>query len=68
MRISRQNAKAPVYEGHAVAVTASIRISSAWAAEPVEGEQKLVYDLQAAQDDWIILGRKKGLFSAEVST
>lgn len=66
VRIARKHPNAPIYEGHAVAVSVSIGLSDDWASTPLEGEQRLVYDVQTAQEDWIVLGRKKGFFVAKV--
>jgi hypothetical protein len=55
-----------IYEGRALSMTLSLRTSFTWAGQS-SGRQRLVFDIVPNPDDWIVLGRKKGFWDAEVS-
>ena len=55
-----------IYEGRALSMTLSFRTSFTWAGRS-SGRQRLVFDIVPNPDDWIVLGRKKGFWDAEVS-
>lgn len=55
-----------IYEGHALSLTLSLRTSFAWAGGKSR-RQRLVFDIVPNPEDWIVLGRKKGFWDAEVS-
>lgn len=47
-------------------MTLKLRTDFTWAGR-APGRQRLVFDIVPNPDDWIILGRKKGFWNAEVS-
>ncbi|RXK36754.1 hypothetical protein M231_05989 [Tremella mesenterica] len=51
--------RAQVSEGQALSVKLSLKASFGWAGE-VEGDLRMVFDVQASADDWLVLGKKKG--------
>jgi hypothetical protein len=66
-------APAPVYEGRALEMRLSLRVGFAWSAWSGRGaaergkEVELAFDVLPNPDEWIVLGRKKGSWTATVS-
>lgn len=63
---SAQSNKEMIYEGRALPMTLSLRTDFTWAGRAKE-RQRLVFDIVPNPEDWIVLGRKKGFWDAEVS-
>jgi hypothetical protein len=55
-----------IYEGRALAMTVQLTTFYSWAGEPASARTSLVFDVQSAPDDWIILGKKRGYYIANV--
>ena len=56
-----------VYEGRAISVSLYLATSYTWVGGRAPGGLKLVYDIQVNGEDWVILGKKKGFYTAIVS-
>lgn len=56
-----------LYEGRAIALAVRMRSTFIWAGEEDWHEAKLVYDVLANSDDWLVIGKKKGYYDLAVS-
>ncbi|WVN90958.1 uncharacterized protein L203_106203 [Cryptococcus depauperatus CBS 7841] len=59
-----------VYQGRPLAMKLLISTSSEWMGVPIplsveEENQKLMFDVQANPDDWVLLGKKRGSFISD---
>lgn len=74
IRFDRDNPEGSIYEGRAIAFNVTFSTSFTWLdrAGQVKGAQdgagiKVVFDVTCSNDDWVILGMKKGHYVASVS-
>lgn len=60
-----------IYEGRAISLNMIFSTTFEWLGEGAEsvksGTREVSWDITVAQEDWIILGRKKGHYKATVS-
>ena len=64
-----------VYEGRAISLSMEFNTTFSWlgkvgagARSDIEnGRAELVWDVAVSQDDWVVLGKKKGQYVAEVN-
>jgi len=57
-----------LYEGRALAFDIELTTSLAWLGNEVPRDNiRVTYDVQASADDWVIVGKKKGIYIADVS-
>jgi hypothetical protein len=52
--------------GQAISLTLSIQPTFGWSLDALPSSMTLHYDVTASVDDWLISGRKRGEFTAEV--
>ena len=60
-----------VYEGRAISLNMTFDTTFNWLSSADKdalhnGEVEMMWDVAVSQDDWVILGRKKGQYTAEV--
>lgn len=55
-------------EGRPIPATVRFSTSYTWAGFNVQTYDRVVFDVQANSDDWLVLGRKKGYYTADVSS
>lgn len=74
IRFDRDNPEGSIYEGRAIAFNVTFSTSFTWLdrAGQAEGTQegagiKVVFDVTCSNDDWVVLGMKKGHYVASVS-
>lgn len=62
-----------MYEGRAISLNMTFETTFSW-LDPAEKDAlhndqvEMMWDVAVSQDDWVILGRKKGQYTAEVSS
>lgn len=62
----------PIHEGRALAFELSFSSSLAWLGVENTGAEgtptyRVTYDVQASGDDWIVVGKKRGVYTADTS-
>lgn len=65
-----QSADIPAYEGRAIVMRLGLKVGYTWSGRAQslwKRKQELAFDVTSNPDDWIVLGRKKGSWSASVS-
>ena len=71
MRFEQKAPIGTIYEGRAVSLDMSFTTTFDWLVSETgvvkEGSVELVWDVAVSQDDWIVLGRKKGHYVTQVS-
>lgn len=66
--ISHASPGGSVYEGCALAMNVRLTSDFSWVGDGVDLEgTRMVFDVQASSEDWLVLGKKKGYYSARVN-
>jgi hypothetical protein len=57
-----------LYEGRAIEFDMEFITSLAWLGDYTADQIRVTYDVQASADDWIVVGKKRGIYTATVSS
>lgn len=60
-------AQGTLYEGRALPFDIELTTSLAWLGDQSPDNIRVTYDVQASVDDWVVIGKKRGIYTASVS-
>lgn len=67
VRLTPTSPTSSVYEGRALAFDLELATSYAWLGEAEKRVFKVTYDITANAEDWVVVGKKRGIYVADVS-
>jgi len=75
VRFNHSSPQGSIYEGRAISISMEFNTTFSWLGQEdlglgvdvEKGKAELTWDIAVSQDDWVVLGRKKGQYTAQVS-
>lgn len=67
VRLTPTSPTSSVYEGRALTFDLDLTTSFAWLGEAEKQAFRVTYDLTANAEDWVVVGKKRGIYTADVS-